>query len=137
MRRGGILADEMGLGKTIEMIALMVSRPFQKPPPTPFIFYRLDEMDAMNLAAATANNAVKCNGTTLIIAPVSLLRQWDQEIRTKTNSSLRPWIFEKRGKMTSTAFFNINVALVSYETLAKDYDRFVSLTYFQPSQSRL
>ena len=137
VRRGGILADEMGLGKTIEMIALMVSRPFQKPPPKPFIFHRFDQMDASQLAAATAYNGVECNGTTLIVAPVSLLRQWDQEIRTKTNSLFQPCIFEKKGKLTSSIFFNMPVVLVSYETLARDFDRLVSFICFQHSQIQL
>ena len=53
--KGGILADDMGLGKTIQALALMVSR-------------------------RSTNPARK---TTLIVAPVALLKQWEKEIRTK------------------------------------------------------
>jgi SNF2 family DNA or RNA helicase len=45
----------MGLGKTIQTLALLVSRPSQNK---------------------------KCK-TTLIIAPVALLKQWEREIRKK------------------------------------------------------
>ncbi|KAJ3113899.1 hypothetical protein HK098_007531, partial [Nowakowskiella sp. JEL0407] len=53
---GSILADDMGLGKTIQAISLMVARP----PP------------------ATAENR-----TTLIVAPLSLLSLWKEEIKSK------------------------------------------------------
>ena len=58
--KGGILADDMGLGKTIQALALMVSR-------------------------RSTNPARK---TTLIVAPVALLKQWEKEIRTKLKPGL-------------------------------------------------
>lgn len=52
---GGILADDMGLGKTIQMLSLMVTRKSEEQ---------------------------RCK-TTLIIAPLALMRQWRQEIKDK------------------------------------------------------
>ncbi|KAJ3064474.1 hypothetical protein HDU98_012137, partial [Podochytrium sp. JEL0797] len=55
--QGGILADDMGLGKTIQTLALLLSN---KPP---------------------AHERVR---GTLIVCPVSLMRQWHREIETKS-----------------------------------------------------
>lgn len=52
---GGILADDMGLGKTIQMLSLMITRKSEEQ---------------------------RCK-TTLIIAPLALMRQWRQEIKDK------------------------------------------------------
>ncbi|KAL8903274.1 MAG: hypothetical protein Q9207_004043, partial [Kuettlingeria erythrocarpa] len=56
--KGGILADAMGLGKTIQALALMVTR----------------------------RSADPSRKTTLIVAPVALMKQWEQEIKTKLKS---------------------------------------------------
>ncbi|KAL8836619.1 MAG: hypothetical protein Q9170_002842 [Blastenia crenularia] len=53
--KGGILADDMGLGKTIQALALMVARKSQDPR----------------------------RKTTLIVAPLALMKQWEREIKTK------------------------------------------------------
>ncbi|KAJ3559162.1 hypothetical protein NM688_g505 [Phlebia brevispora] len=55
--KGGCLADEMGLGKTVQMIATIVSNPSKDP----------------------------LRKTTLIVSPLALLDQWQQEIELKTN----------------------------------------------------
>ncbi|KAJ3151428.1 hypothetical protein HDU86_006128 [Geranomyces michiganensis] len=55
---GGILADDMGLGKTVQTISLIV-------------------------ASRSEDPACK---TTLIVAPLALIKQWEQEIMDKTKT---------------------------------------------------
>lgn len=98
--KGGILADDMGLGKTIQALALMVSR-------------------------RSTNPARK---TTLIVAPVALLKQWEKEIRTK----LKP---ERRHQLTTYIFHGtknradweklrtFDVVLTTFGTLANEHKR--------------
>ena len=74
---GGILADEMGLGKTIEMLSLMhsnrseVSVQAQEAGPSSIIdLPRLPKSSSSTLSAPC---------TTLVVAPMSLLAQWESE----------------------------------------------------------
>jgi SNF2 family DNA or RNA helicase len=99
--KGGILADDMGLGKTIQAIALMVKRRSDNP----------------------------LRKTTLIVAPVSLLRQWESEIALKVKPDkehrLSTHIFHSaRGKNTTWEILKQHdVVLTTYGTLAAEYNR--------------
>lgn len=98
--KGGILADAMGLGKTIQAIALMVSRRSQDP---------------------------RCK-TTLIVAPLALLKQWEREIRTKLKGrrehQLSTYLLHgtARGK-TWEQLKLYDVVLTTYGTLSAEYKR--------------
>lgn len=74
---GGILADEMGLGKTIEMLSLMHSHRADpdmfSPEEQPSTVNSLPRMPKDSAAVRTAPL------TTLVIAPMSLLSQWESE----------------------------------------------------------
>lgn len=98
--KGGILADDMGLGKTLSTLALILSRP-------------------------AANRACK---TTLIVGPVALLRQWQQEISTKIlpNHSLSVFIQHQGKTKTYQDLRQYDVVLTSYGTLASEYKRLES-----------
>ncbi|KAL8969123.1 MAG: hypothetical protein Q9197_004510 [Variospora fuerteventurae] len=74
---GGILADEMGLGKTIEMLSLMHSnrsvlatQTAQNMPSSVTDLPRLPK-------SSTSVESAPC--TTLVVAPMSLLAQWESE----------------------------------------------------------
>lgn len=74
---GGILADEMGLGKTIEMLSLMHSHRSQVSLQTshagPTSVTSLPRLPKNSTAVESA----PC--TTLVVAPMSLLAQWESE----------------------------------------------------------
>ncbi|CUS09742.1 unnamed protein product [Tuber aestivum] len=70
---GGILADEMGLGKTVEMLSLIhTHRP--EPPGSSLLpagsFGRLQRQ---------SEEVISAPFTTLVVAPMSLLAQWESE----------------------------------------------------------
>jgi DNA repair protein RAD5 len=71
---GGILADEMGLGKTIEMLSLIHSHRNVSPTREgPSSSTELVRMPSSSSAVLPAPN------TTLVVAPTSLLSQWESE----------------------------------------------------------
>ncbi|EEH33602.2 DNA repair protein RAD16 [Paracoccidioides lutzii Pb01] len=96
--KGGILADDMGLGKTIQALALMVSRPSERP-----------EWK-----------------TNLIIAPVALVQQWKREIERmiKPRHQLKVFVLHngKRNVPYST-LKTYDVVLTTYGTLAAEFKR--------------
>ncbi|KAJ5101847.1 hypothetical protein NUU61_004069 [Penicillium alfredii] len=71
---GGVLADEMGLGKTIEMLSLVHSH---RSEPVPRVSSGMNSVN--DLARVPASGVVSAPYTTLVVAPTSLLSQWESE----------------------------------------------------------
>ncbi|ROW02910.1 hypothetical protein VSDG_01773 [Cytospora chrysosperma] len=96
-KKGGLLADTMGVGKTVQALALILARPSRDP----------------------------LRRTTLIVAPLALLRQWEREIATKVKSAyaLKTVIVHgpKAKKMTVTHLLEHDVVLCTYGKLQHEY----------------
>ncbi|KAK6392458.1 hypothetical protein LTR65_003588 [Meristemomyces frigidus] len=95
--KGGILADDMGLGKTIQMLSLMVTRRSDDP---------------------------RCK-TTLVVAPVALMRQWKQEIETKIKPGWRHAlsVYTHHGQTKKKDFKDLqvyDVVLTTFGSLAAE-----------------
>ncbi|PPR08294.1 hypothetical protein CVT24_002452 [Panaeolus cyanescens] len=92
--QGGCLADEMGLGKTIQMIATMVTNRSKNQ------HYR----------------------STLIIAPVALLDQWQREIEEKTNCGLTCFKYHGQSKpISKSELSQYDVVLTTYGTMSHEW----------------
>ncbi|KAF0718987.1 Aste57867_1350 [Aphanomyces stellatus] len=106
--RGGILADEMGLGKTICCLALVAAK------------------------ASEMSNPKK-RRPTLIITPLSLVHQWEQEIKDKTTLSVGLYHGVNRKRFQrSPEFYAFDVILTTYDTI-----RVKESTYCRPPESDL
>jgi SNF2 family DNA or RNA helicase len=95
--KGGVLADDMGLGKTIQMLSLLVTHKSEDP---------------------------RCK-TTLIVAPVALMRQWQQEIEQKIKPSAyhRLTVFVHHGQGKKKSFKELqhfDIVLTTYGSLAAE-----------------
>jgi SNF2 family DNA or RNA helicase len=94
--KGGILADDMGLGKTIQMLSLIVTRKSDDP---------------------------RCK-TTLIVAPVALLRQWRQEIQQKIKTGRHALtVFTHHGATKKRSFRDLqhyDIVITTFGSLASE-----------------
>ncbi|KXX74531.1 ATP-dependent helicase ULS1 [Madurella mycetomatis] len=94
--KGGILADDMGLGKTISTLALMVSRP--------------------------SSDDIKTN---LIIGPVALIKQWEQEVKKKLKASHKMSVFLlHQKKRPYSELKNYSVVLTTYGSIASEWKQY-------------
>ncbi|TEA08981.1 putative ATP-dependent helicase [Colletotrichum sidae] len=91
--KGGILADDMGLGKTISVLSLIVS-----------------------------HKATQSPKTTLIVAPLSLIRQWEDEIKKKIKSThtLLVTVYHNTQKAQALELMKNDVVLTTYGTLVSE-----------------
>ncbi|PPJ54891.1 hypothetical protein CBER1_06022 [Cercospora berteroae] len=93
---GGILADDMGLGKTIQMLALVA-----------------------------ADAKLHGKGTTLIVAPLSVLSNWSGQasFHFKDGHQLDTYIYHGAGrvKMSTKDFAQYDLVITTYGTLASDF----------------
>ncbi|EKJ69657.1 hypothetical protein FPSE_10194 [Fusarium pseudograminearum CS3096] len=107
--KGGILADDMGLGKTISTLALLLARPATTRPKT-----------------------------NLIVAPVALIRQWEEEIATKTKSSHRLSVYVHHGKRTPIdELLTYDVVLTTYGSLSHELKRYEKFRNENPEEDQI
>jgi SWI/SNF-related matrix-associated actin-dependent regulator of chromatin subfamily A3 len=95
---GGVLADDMGLGKTLQMISLIVTSPTdeRKLVPAPL------EMDG-------------CTGGTLIVAPLSVMSNWANQITQHVSkwSPLKVYVYHGQGR-SRPSLKDYDVVITSY-----------------------
>jgi DNA repair protein RAD5 len=127
---GGILADEMGLGKTIEMFSLIQSHKSEV------------AMTANSKSVASVNSLPRLPQlssavepapcTTLVVAPMSLLAQWESEAaKASKPGSMKTLVYYGNEKTinlqtlcsASNAASAPNVIITSYGTVLSEYNQ--------------
>ncbi|PWZ01262.1 P-loop containing nucleoside triphosphate hydrolase protein [Testicularia cyperi] len=143
--KGGILADDMGLGKTVQTLALLLSnRPglkdstidltdptndglgkkgrkagkakSQSPSPQP-------ELESQSLPMRSRLTTK----TTLIVAPLAVIRQWEREVSEKTDAGLKVYVYHgARRVKTAAAFAKYDIVITTYTTAASEYKHWIA-----------
>ncbi|WFD33024.1 ABC-type xenobiotic transporter [Malassezia sp. CBS 17886] len=132
--RGGILADDMGLGKTVQMLALMVQH-------RTLADMGIGGGDGASGGAAGPDNAaaepedaaarkqaqVAASGTrtTLIVAPLAVVEQWQRETEEKTGRRLRVYVHHGAARSkTPGALRAADVVVTTYATAANEFNAY-------------
>lgn len=105
--KGGILADDMGLGKTLQSISLIISnsRPGRDDP-----------------TWKKSLNGVERG--TLVVAPLALIRQWEQEIKEKVSKSHRLSVCVHHGPNRTKRYQDLakyDVVITTYQVLVSEF----------------
>ncbi|PWY76961.1 SNF2 family helicase/ATPase [Aspergillus heteromorphus CBS 117.55] len=125
--KGGILADDMGLGKTVQAIALLLSN--QKPasglrrPKSDDEEENSDE-DEDEDEEDDRKLPPGLSSSTLVVAPLALIKQWESEIMTKVETSHRMRVLVYHGNARAKATDNLedyDVVITTYGTLTSEH----------------
>ncbi|KAJ5983561.1 hypothetical protein N7481_005660 [Penicillium waksmanii] len=115
--KGGILADDMGLGKTVQAIALMLQNNKSE----------YEHGDKFDSSAAKkddyAPSSAKLSKTTLVVAPLALIKQWEGEILDKIEKThrLRVCVYHGTNRAkTATSLGDYDVVITTYGTLTSE-----------------
>ncbi|KAL9091963.1 MAG: hypothetical protein Q9159_001108 [Coniocarpon cinnabarinum] len=130
---GGILADEMGLGKTIEMLSLIHSQRSE----VDLAASKQDSSGVTKLPrlGRSSSGIEPAPCTTLVVAPMSLLAQWESEAeKASKKGSLKVLMYygSDRGMSLknlcceANAASAPNVIITSYGTVLSEYSQIAS-----------
>lgn len=108
--KGGILADDMGLGKTIQSIALILANP--RP--------LAEEIEKSKLKINS-----KVDQTTLVVAPLALIKQWEAEINERVDIDRALKVRVHHGPSRTKSYKDLrkyDVVITTYQTLTSEHD---------------
>ncbi|KAL2816237.1 SNF2 family N-terminal domain-containing protein [Aspergillus cavernicola] len=125
--KGGILADDMGLGKTVQAIALMLTN--QKPKDgsrrQPALFNYDQDSDSDEEGTESRNLPPGLTRSTLVVAPLALIKQWESEIKTKVEASHRLRVLVYHGNARAKSIHRLDdydVVITTYGTLTSEHN---------------
>ncbi|KAK6005110.1 hypothetical protein QM012_007889 [Aureobasidium pullulans] len=128
---GGILADEMGLGKTIEMLSLIHTHTSE------FGLQGAKMSTVMDLPRSpkSSSGVARAPCTTLVVAPMSLLAQWQSEAEKASKpGTLKTLVYYGTDKNVNLKTLCCeansasapNVIITSYGTVLSEYNQVVA-----------
>jgi SNF2 family DNA or RNA helicase len=107
---GGILADAMGLGKTVMLLALILKdKELNERKSSPD-----DKMDNFENVGEESAGKKQHSRTTLVVAPLSLISQWEEELATKTEFAYKVYYAgTAKGNIRTDSFDEVDVVVTT------------------------
>jgi hypothetical protein len=125
--KGGILADDMGLGKTVsranDFVFLLLTTRVLLIRPDWSVTDKHAQIQALALICANPSKDPSCK-TTLIIAPVALMRQWEKEIDRHIDRRHKHSVYLYHGSGKNVDFAQLrqyDVVLTTFGSLTSEY----------------
>ena len=127
---GGCLADDMGLGKTIQALTLLLKLK-RKDSSSPIFNHQ--KSGQLTLFAPDEPTIEKLQPASLIVLPVSLVHNWEKEIK-KFAPSLRAHVYtgaRRREKSSlNDIISNFDIILTTYGTVRNDVEELSQYEFF-------
>ena len=131
--KGGILADDMGLGKTIQTLALVLQH---RCIDDLYLGQQEEELDTNDdLVGLTRKSVLRSRTrTTLIVAPVAVMEQWQREALEKSGHKLSVYIHHGPRRTTNVdELKKADIVITSYATAANEYEQYLKATESESS----
>ena len=113
--KGGILADDMGLGKTVQAISLLLRNRKENE--------HSETRDSSEKGDKTAPPSSTLSKSTLVVAPLALIKQWEAEIGEKVERThkLRVCLYHGANRAKTTRDLDsYDVVITTYGTLTSE-----------------
>ena len=125
---GGCLADDMGLGKTLQTITLLLKIKDEARIETkvPVTSKPLIQLSLFDIPAFTGSEPLS---TSLIVMPVSLLHNWENEIHKFAPSLKVHKFFGTQRTRNFSDLLNVDVVLASYGVVRNDVEKLCELNF--------
>jgi SNF2 family DNA or RNA helicase len=125
---GGCLADDMGLGKTLQTITLLlkVKDEARKETKVPVTSKPLIQLSLFDIPAFTGSEPLS---TSLIVMPVSLLHNWENEIHKFAPTLKVHKFFGTQRTRNFSDLLNVDIVLASYGVVRNDVEKLSELNF--------
>lgn len=127
---GGCLSDDMGLGKTLQCLSLLWKHKLDHAPEPAAEEPAGKESIQLDLFSDVAGAIKQTGRTSLIVMPLSLIHNWENEIRRFTPELTHTRYYGKNRETRPEVLMKYDIVLTTYGMVRNDLDFFCRFRFF-------